>query len=782
MFEWTSSFLMNPAMAAGAGAVAAPILIHLFARRRFRRVRWAAMDFLLEAQRRNRRRVRLEQLLLLLLRCLAVLLIAFMIMRPFVRPGAFASILGASGRTERVVILDDSYSMDYRPISGGDVASRTVFERACDAVLQLARWASEEAPGDTLTLRLTSRPGDPLIALKSLSEDELERLRRELTGLRVSEATARVADAVSATADALARSPTQANTAVYIVSDFQRHDWIRPSAASEESGSVLAPLSSAVKVGASVKIVLLNVGDAAAENAAIIDVTSQRPQCIAGVPARFEVAVANHTPRAMEQVELGVTISEHRLPPVVVNRIAPGQTVREPIEITFPRDGSNYVRVELMAAERFGDSVRLDNARTATVDVVPVMQVLIVNGEASNDPYRDEVFLLRTALRPEGRAASGNELTVIDEGELETAELEPYHVVMLANVGRLGTGAVRNLDAFVRGGGGLIIFAGDQLDIDHYNAELHRNGLGILPVLLGDMAEVPESAERVTFFEWNTDHPVMRAFEGPLAELLRQVRLSGYITSDAVDAETVDSTLSQGVPLSAEARPNGANGSVGAAPVQVLARLNDAFRTAAIVQKRVERGLSIWIATSADQEWNDWASNFSYLPMMLELVQHCAKSSADGADVSVGSPLVFEFDARRHEPRAALRTPAYPIEPDFTLEATDVLGERATLVFRETTRSGVHELHLKGRDGGASVRFAAVNPDPAESDLAVAGRTELETALAEDMVYEYVADVSILSDRTAGARRELWWPLLMCAVLVLMCEQSLAWWFGTRGV
>ena len=71
--------------------MAVPILIHLLARRRFRRICWAAIAFLLEAERRNRRRIRVEQLILLALRCLAVLLLALLVSRPFVQPGSLAA-------------------------------------------------------------------------------------------------------------------------------------------------------------------------------------------------------------------------------------------------------------------------------------------------------------------------------------------------------------------------------------------------------------------------------------------------------------------------------------------------------------------------------------------------------------------------------------------------------------------------------------------------------------------------------------------------------------------
>src|SRR6478736_5802807 len=65
-----SSWLANPwLLVAGSAAVALPVLIHLLNRRRFQVVEWAAMDFLLEADRTNRRRIRLQHVLLLILRC-----------------------------------------------------------------------------------------------------------------------------------------------------------------------------------------------------------------------------------------------------------------------------------------------------------------------------------------------------------------------------------------------------------------------------------------------------------------------------------------------------------------------------------------------------------------------------------------------------------------------------------------------------------------------------------------------------------------------------------------
>src|SRR5437773_7181993 len=106
MFAWFSlGFNAFQLAAAGGVMVSLPIVIHLINRMRFRRIRWAAMEFLLKSQKRNRRRLIIEQLILLALRCLLVLLAGFLVAR-------FVGARGAGGEgATHVVILDDTPSM-----------------------------------------------------------------------------------------------------------------------------------------------------------------------------------------------------------------------------------------------------------------------------------------------------------------------------------------------------------------------------------------------------------------------------------------------------------------------------------------------------------------------------------------------------------------------------------------------------------------------------------------------------------------------------------------------
>src|SRR6516225_3705627 len=85
-------------------AAAAPVLIHLLTRRQYRETNWAAMDSLLAAVKRRARRIRLEQLLLLVLRTLTIATVVIALAEPYVeRAGA---IFSPGGNTHRVFVID----------------------------------------------------------------------------------------------------------------------------------------------------------------------------------------------------------------------------------------------------------------------------------------------------------------------------------------------------------------------------------------------------------------------------------------------------------------------------------------------------------------------------------------------------------------------------------------------------------------------------------------------------------------------------------------------------
>src|ERR1041385_9178198 len=100
---------LNPIMLAGLAAVSVPIIIHLLNRRKFQKVVWAAMRFIQTSVEKNQKRMRIEDMILLALRCLLLALLALALARPAILSKASA-VFGQS-KVTGVIILDNSQSM-----------------------------------------------------------------------------------------------------------------------------------------------------------------------------------------------------------------------------------------------------------------------------------------------------------------------------------------------------------------------------------------------------------------------------------------------------------------------------------------------------------------------------------------------------------------------------------------------------------------------------------------------------------------------------------------------
>ena len=114
--------------------------------------------------------MRLEQWLLLLIRTLIIALVVFAVAQPFLEQAGFAFTPGQ--RTLKVLVIDGSYSMGYRP------TDKSRFERAKQLATQIVE---ESAQGDAFTLLVMASPptvivGSPAVEPREFIE-EIENLK-----------------------------------------------------------------------------------------------------------------------------------------------------------------------------------------------------------------------------------------------------------------------------------------------------------------------------------------------------------------------------------------------------------------------------------------------------------------------------------------------------------------------------------------------------------------------------------------------------------------------------
>src|SRR5688572_27556644 len=166
--------LLNPLLLLLGAAAAVPLLLHLLQRHQGPRFVFPALRYLRRAEKESARRIRLRQILLMLLRMVAILLIAFAAARPFWRAGG----VGHSP-TAVVIILDNSMSSG--AIDGETRVLDQLKERALEMLAAagpddrfwLLRAGAPEEPalvGDASTTILRVRETEPTVARADLAQ------------------------------------------------------------------------------------------------------------------------------------------------------------------------------------------------------------------------------------------------------------------------------------------------------------------------------------------------------------------------------------------------------------------------------------------------------------------------------------------------------------------------------------------------------------------------------------------------------------------------------------
>jgi hypothetical protein len=259
----------NTALAAVAiGAVVLPIAIHFLLRRKRAPIAFGAMQFLLAAYRTQQRRLRLEQLLLLLLRCAVVVLLGFAVGRPL---WGSAGAGGAGGGPRTVVlVVDNSLAAQARDSVGENGLTRAVKAgQATLARLDVSR-------GDRAGLVVTTQTGEgrgaePLVMVPATPD--VRAVERALSQLRATDAQGDVAGALAAAARTTKQEGQPTSAEVVLLSELR--SGAIASAGQNPLGTPLPALASDQAAGLSLRAPLRT--EQPLQNVAVVDVRPLRP-------------------------------------------------------------------------------------------------------------------------------------------------------------------------------------------------------------------------------------------------------------------------------------------------------------------------------------------------------------------------------------------------------------------------------------------------------------------------------------------------------------------------
>ena len=708
---------LSPLFLLGLLTAAIPLLIHLSRSRRTKTLRFSTTRFFTDQFLRSYRMSRLKELLLLACRMAVFALFALALARPIVMPRGGSTVRG--GSRSLVLVIDNSASMGY--VEDG----KTLLDRARGVAKELIGGLGR---GDSASVVLAGRrAAGPEVLFREPTTD-LGDVIQAIDDVKVATLGTNLAGAVRK-AETIARAGKATGREVVVLSDLQ------------ESGLGLQTDAEAPRDD--VSLTFVHIKPKSRDNLAITAVQYAAARPMAGVPfaIRPHVAVQGDAARAFD---VRLTIDGKAVGERKVERLANGRWAAPRFHHTFAAGGWHSGSVEVRDPALPGD-----NRRDFAFEVLDGIKVLAVDGAPSRIPRLDELFFLKTALTAGAEGKGPIQFDAIAPGALDSTDLGPYPLVILANVEAVPPAAVEVLERFADRGGSVLIFAGDKVDASAYNRDLAaptRLHGGLLPGRLLAIEGNPAGpADAATLGAFDADHPALAAFAEPESAGLAGI---GFRALWGIDPgrSAVLMRADTGSPL--------------------------------LCEKPFGKGRVVLFAAGCDRDWTEFPVRPAFLPWVHWLVGYLAQGTLGRQGFfATGDAVRLPLSAVEGLPRVVVKA------PDGTLgRPTPTDDPDHPLAFADTGQVGVYTL-LSPDKPDAARRFA-VNLEAAESNLTYLDDTfanqpgpgdrtaKVEAGLRELLTshpsVRYVDDPARAVEVIATARRgRRLWDVFLWAVLAL---------------
>jgi hypothetical protein len=713
----------NLALLAGLGFLIVPPVIHLFHRRKFDVVDWAAMQFL-EVSQRTRRKIFLEELLLMALRMVVLAVLVLALAAPKSNWGIWRGLAPRPSR-DVVIVVDGSLSMGYTE-DGQSRHDRAV--EWCD------RYLSELRGEDRVALVHARQK--PLLPIPLLSSD-LALVRETVRHLPAPRGGVNWPEAVQAAIGLFEENGKQRE--IILVTDGQAHGW-----ADEKTLVRWDLLAHSVKWDE--KAPRLWVVDLAPDKPATLpnwslnSLTATRPLVPVGREVTFkaelqlstatpsEAPAGSSSPKSIRIEVDGRQTEEHK----PFNSVDTRGRLPFSFVQRFSTAGSHRVTVRID-----DDVLPGDNVADYSIDVTSAIPVLILEGDAT--ARHPSSSFLRDALAPIRDPNPGFLLRTIPVAEFVTSLLQrPLgadpntvpQVVILSNPGRLTADQAKGIEEFLQEGGGVLVTLGDRADARQLNDVLFRDGKGWLPAklldIVGDEKDLEKAAQIVP---QSLEHPALELFKEADPGSLASAYFPRHWRLEV---------------------PTGGLSSI-------IASLNN--RLPLFAEKTVGKGRIILSAVPLDHSWRTNLTDLGdFVRLSHEMAYYLAGSRSSEKNLQAGQAIVFTPNDGE---APGLVTVLPPEGPPAKIEA-----RKWPLIYEETKETGCYELQT----ASGKSHYFVVNSDPGESNLSPwteADRRKLGKLLP---ALKYVSESNEIDPTGSDAERpmELWW-IFMLLLVGLMC-------------
>lgn len=693
-------------MLAGLAAVSVPIIIHLLNKFRVRTTDWGAMRFLMDSIQKNQKKVKMEDLILLILRCLLVALAVF----AFARPALTALVKGGADDGQPVaaiVLLDNSASMSQ------SAGATTLFDQAKK---DINGWLDKQPSQSLAALYLVSNRTEALIAKPGA---DLGLFRKMLAEAETSDRSTDLSQGVRQAVESL-KTVSGRRREVRIYTDGQAAGWAKS-----------AEMLQLAADNPDIRIHPVIIGGDDKDNVGIVALRPDGGVVAAKQPCRFHIEVANFGKTAVENVKVTLTVDGGApVGDTTIPRIEPGSTQAGGVIVSFA-DAGPHALVATIAPDAFA----ADNKRSAAIDVISQMNVLVAEENPSAPPAERDGFFIANALVPlSADQASRHYLATIPTAisdlptELANKNNTTAQAIFLCNPAPLSASVSQELKRYVENGGNLIIFPGPQME-----AEAWKDDKVLQEILPADLS--PATDEGAAAVTWQADgftHPVTALWNDPAQGSLGAVKFFRHF------------------PLSPR------SGS----KVRVIVRHSNGEPS--VVEREVGEGNVVLFDSTPTPQWNNLPLHPAFVPFLQRVMGHLNRRNESRLLLSPGEAFRKPVDDQWKGSDFSVQRPG----SDASRTAGQVVSDekQAFVRYAATDKAGIYRVSV----GNDLLAMFSVQMEPKESDL----------RKVEPSVIAAFADIKGTGAAAEVMRpvvtKEFWTPLIWIVAAIFIVEAVMA--------
>ncbi|MCS7229999.1 MAG: BatA and WFA domain-containing protein [Candidatus Kryptonium sp.] len=458
---------LNPAFLFALVASAIPVLIHLFNLRRLRTVEFSSVKFLKELQRSRIRSLKIKQIILLIIRVLAIVFLVLAFSRPVIKGYLFKPIIAGQARSSVILIIDNTLSMASTDENGSFInQAKSVAQGIADVLSESDEFA---------LIRMSDLPivaTDGFIHNVSFFRKLIEETEFTYTHKKLYEALA--------VASELIEKAKNLNREIYIISDLQKSEF-------EFS---LDTLNRKIKIPPDVRVFLVNVGEFGGQNFSVDKIEIKNKIIFPGRTLGLDAIVSNHGQSDVSNYVASVFLNGRRVAQKSVN-IKSGESRLIDFNI-LTEDLSGFVEGFVEIED---DNFSFDNRRFFTFFIPTGIKLLLVGND-------EDLRFLKLALSTvqEIYRREFFKITQASFQSLGRFEFSNFDVVFLVKPTQIDRSVSDRLRNFVSDGGGVVIFMGGFANFQNLNQNF--NSVFKLPEFEGIVKQ------KMFFSKVDLNHPI----------------------------------------------------------------------------------------------------------------------------------------------------------------------------------------------------------------------------------------------------------------------------------